>query len=163
MSNLDKQRSAQAQIRIIGSGLSLPKTSVRLNAGTTAYISLRKNRSAPDRTYGLAAFVEVGGSSGTLIFSYAATDWFYISDEAFQALKPDNLRQKNLELDLQLSGTLLGSNEIDVTGSLINAQGASDKIMEIYNVRSHGFQMSTTSVRGKLYQMPKTKVEDFER
>ncbi|NWO07203.1 MAG: hypothetical protein HLX50_16395 [Alteromonadaceae bacterium] len=152
-----ERKVAQAQIKILGAGLSLPGSPVGMNAGTTAYITLRANVGASDFTYGVASFLDANGNSGALVVGYAATEWFYISDEAYNALRLSNLRGKGYKIDIQVKGTLLGSGKSDIDVMLIGEQNNGRKIIEAYDVKSSGAQISGTSVRGQLHAMPGVK------
>ena len=154
-----ENKIAQAQINILGAGLSLPGSPIGLNAGTTAYISVRPNAGAPAFTYGVASFLDANGYSGALFFGAATTDWFYISNQAYDSLRIGNLVGRNYKIDIQVKGTLIFSGSSDIDVMLIDGQNSGRKIIEAYDVKSSGAQISGTSVRGSLHAMPNVEVQ----
>ena len=91
MTDLSKERTAQAKIALGGIGLTSTKLGFGLNLGSMAYLGIRKNRLAKEFTYGVNSALDIDGHSGSIVVGYVATEWFYISDEAFEALRTKNI------------------------------------------------------------------------
>lgn len=71
-------------------------------------------------------------------------------------MRTQNILGNGYSAEIKVEGTTLGSGKSDVEISLINQQGAHKKIADVYGVGVNGFQLATTSVRGKLKRGPKT-------
>lgn len=160
MTDLSKQRTAQAKIAISGLGLTSTKLGFGLNLGTMAYLGIRKNRLAKEFTYGVESALDIDGHSGSLVFGYVASEWFYISDEAFEALRTNNILGNRYSVDIQVEGTTLGAGKADITIDLINQYGAHNTIVDLYGIKVSGLQATGTSVRGRLKKGPATVNRD---
>lgn len=152
MSNLDCM--AQAKITILGAGFTIRNAPVGLNAGTVALLAIRANKSAPHITYAVSSFFDADKNNGSIVIGGVATDWFYITDEAFNSLQLRNLSGEGYKLDIKIKGALLVSGKADVEATLISKIGTPIKVIEAYEVSSSGIQASETMVRGQLEIMP---------
>ena len=93
-------------------------------------------------------------NNGSIVIGGVATDWFYITDEAFNSLQLRNLSGEGYKLDIKIKGALLVSGKADVEATLISKIGTPIKVIEAYEVSSSGIQASETMVRGQLEIMP---------
>ncbi len=145
---------AQAKVTILGAGLTVKNAPIGFNAGTVALLAIRANRSAPHITYGISSFFDADKNNGSLVVGGVATDWFYIPDESFTALQLKNLSGEGYKLDLKIKGVLVASGKADIEATLINRVGTPNKIIDAYEIKCSGVQVSETMVRGELRIMP---------
>lgn len=156
MDSFYETRKSQAKVLLVGAGVSHTQMSFGFNVATVGLLGLRKNRQAKEFTYGLSSALDVDGHSGSLGVGIAYSDWFYISDEAFEALKFDSIVGKGVSADIHIKGTTLLYGKSDIEIGLINRQGNYKKIVDVRDIQVNGLQVAGTSVRGKLVRGPET-------
>ncbi|XOZ32481.1 hypothetical protein ACMDCT_09705 [Halomonadaceae bacterium KBTZ08] len=157
MNDLTKERTAQARVGIFGTGFTTSKLDLGVNVASVGFIEVRKNKLANPIGYSVVSTMDLDGHSGSLVVGFAASVWFYISDETFEILgQRDNVLDNGYSVDIQIGGTVIGSEKSDITINLINDQGVHRKVVDLYDIKVSGIQVAGTSVRGKLKKDPST-------
>lgn len=157
MNDLTKERTAQARVWILGSGFTTAKLDLGVNVASIGFLEVRKNRLAKEIGYQIVSTMDIDGHSGSLVVGVAGSEWFYISDEAFEILgQRDKVLENGYSADIQIGGTVLGSGKSDITITLINDQGVSRKVAELFEIKVSGLQIAGAGIRGKLKKDPST-------
>lgn len=142
-------------IRIIisGLGINIPKTSFGVNAISGCYVSVRNSEAAPEAVYGIKSYLSLGSESSTLIVGQIRSEWMKVVD-------PDIINKFSLQnvmgktLDINVSGTVLMKGTADISIKLIDGTGDAISILDKYDVKVEGGQLSSTSIRGRAVLMP---------
>jgi hypothetical protein len=139
----------EMRIVISGMGIKIPKTDIGMDLVSGCYIQVRTTSQAQPMTYGIATSLEPGGKTGTLMIGHAFTDWFKLDPAKHGWL----FQAKNLVgkiADLKVSGTLFVSGTVDVTFKILDDEGKDVHNITRIDRNSKGFQLSSTSIHGKL-------------
>jgi len=156
MSELFEEKTAQAKIFFVGLGATVAKSSLGINAGTVFLLGLRRNKQAQEFTYAITSVLELEGSSGSLGISFGWTEWFYITDEAFETFRLENVLGQGYQAEIHAQGVTVGEGKTDIEIGLIGNQGTYKKIVDVREVGIGGFQIAGTSVRGNIVAGPET-------
>jgi len=139
----------EARITISGLGAGIPGTSFGVNVISGAYIEVRGGESSSTRVYGIEDTLSIGNDSSTIGFSHVQTKWMYINPKNYRLFSMESLR--NTVGEINVSGTLIGSGDVDVKLEIINLHGESTTLLDLKSIKSNsGFQVSSTKIRGKV-------------
>lgn len=139
----------EARITISGLGAGIPGTSFGVNIISGAYIEVRGNKAGNSRVYGIEDTLSIGNDSSTIGFSFIQTDWMYINPKNYNLFSMDSL--SNTTGEINLSGTLIGSGDVDAKLEIINTKGESTTLLDLKSIKSNnGFQIASTKIRGKV-------------
>ena len=139
----------EATITISGLGAGIPGTSFGVNIISGAYIEIRGSESSPSRVYGIVDTLSVGNDSSTIGLSHIQTDWMYINPKNYPLFSLESLQDTAAEINI--SGTLIGSGDVDVKLEVINTHGEPTTLLDLKSIKSNSsFQIASTKIRGKL-------------
>lgn len=142
----------EMKIVITGAGACIPKSELGINILSYSYISLRNTKTNPPVVLALSDAFSIGSKSGTIVLGFVETNWFSVNPVKHSWLTNYNsLIGKKAEIEV--SGTLLVFGSIDVKFKLYDKDDETKEILAKVDVKSHGGQLSTTTVRGVLIKM----------
>ncbi|PSF08276.1 hypothetical protein C7H09_08930 [Marinobacter fuscus] len=137
----------EAIIKLDGLGVGIPRTGFGINAISASYIQINSAPGKPLRTYGIAEYLSVGGDNSTIVYGSIKTPPIKLSPEEFQSFSLTNMSGKTI--DIEVSGTFLGSGKADVTILLIDGDGRSQEVLNRKGIRMTGGQLAETRARGR--------------
>lgn len=139
----------EARIRVSGLGMGIPSSSFGVNVVSGAYIEVRGGKSSSRYLYALIDTLSIGNDSSTLGASHILTDWMYIDPKNDHLFKFENL--KGLVGEINVSGTVIGSGDVDVKYETIDANGTATTLLDLKSIKTNiGFQVSATKVRAPI-------------
>ncbi|MDP4535805.1 hypothetical protein Q3O60_06375 [Alkalimonas collagenimarina] len=134
-------------VKLDSLGLGIPKTGFGVNLISGSYIQVKYGPNKPFKTYGIANLPSIGGDNATIIYGTLQTKPINLNIEEFQAFSLTNMTGKHI--DIEVSGTVLGSGRADLTISLIDDAGRAQTVVERKNIPVIGGQIASTKVRGR--------------
>ncbi|WP_010324906.1 hypothetical protein [Marinobacterium stanieri] len=96
--------------------------------------------------------MSMGGDSSTFVYGSIKTDNLHINEDELKKLSISNVSGKKMEIDI--SGTFLGSGRADVKLILIDDNGRYEKIIDRKDIKVSGGQVSGTRIRGDIRLIP---------
>lgn len=143
----------EMRITISGAGFALGKTGFGVNALAGAYIETRPSSSFTPCLLALVKGPGIGSESGTVVFGHIQTEWFRVSTELHPWLaKRESLVGKTASIEV--TGATVAGGRVDIEFDLISDEGDATSLLSKAHIRSSGFQISSTKVRGRIVQMP---------
>ena len=134
-------------IKLDGLGVGIPKTGFGINAFSASYIQINSAPGKPLRTYGIAEYLTIGGENSTIVYGSVKTPPIRLTPEEFQLFSLSNMSGK--KIDVEVTGTFLGSGRADITISLIDGEGRSQEVLNRKDINMIGGQLATTRARGR--------------
>jgi len=142
----------EMRIRIAGVGVALPKLSFGLNLLSGVYFELRHSAKSPSHVFGVAATPDISGKNGTLFGSFISTKWTIVQG-ATHAWICDRHKFVGKIADVEIKGTLIVSDKVDLTFKIYDANGESEFTLEQIELEGEGFQITDTKIRGRVLDM----------
>ncbi|PXF32194.1 hypothetical protein WH50_05540 [Pokkaliibacter plantistimulans] len=139
----------EVRITISSLALGIPKTGFGFNIASGAYVEVRAGQAATRHLYGMTDLFSLGTKSGTLGFGHIQTPWLYVDPAKNASLNTASLN--GAELEIAVTGALIGSGKVDVVLSKIDEHGQTTELLNLKSVKVPGAsgQLSSTSIRNK--------------
>lgn len=149
----------EAKLWISGMGLGIPRTAFSANLASGAYLLVRPSPTAPpSKCYGLVENFSLGSEGSTVLYGHAATSWFPVLDTSAKEILNAGAF-KGRELEISVTGTFIGTGRVDIKAFLIDDTGEPTTLLEKYNIHAEGGQLSSTSIRGRVRELPTQHLE----
>jgi hypothetical protein len=138
---------------LMGLAAKIPHTRIGLNAVSGCFIHFRYTPKSDPIEYVIFSGPSVGEETGTLIVGYVKTDWVpLMNDKSHPLPNLNTLAGKKVEVSAE--GMFAVSGHVDINFLVYNDTG--DTISEIHKVdiKAHGAQFSSTTIRGQIRWVP---------
>lgn len=132
--------------------IGIPKSGFGLNAFSGSYVQIKSSPDVIFNTYGIVDYMSMGGDSSTFIYGSIKTENLHINEDELKKLSISNVSGKKMEIDI--SGTFLGSGRADVKLILIDNNGRYETIIDRKDIKVSGGQVSGTRIRGDIRLIP---------
>lgn len=141
----------QMKISILGWGVGIPHTGLGIGLGTVCYIAVRESKTARPMGWYIWDAVDLGTDSGNqLVGGGGGTDWFPVNEVNHPWIdEVDTLEGKIVQIDFVGPLPAL-TGHVDVKISYIDGNNNFRTILHKANIGGDGFQLSATSIRGRL-------------
>lgn len=133
-------------------GLSVPKTGFGLNLFSGSYIEFRNSKKTPKILMGLKDIISLGSKSGTVVLGHIATEWFFV-DPIKNSWVTNSGALIGKKAEIEVIGSIIAKGKVDLKFTVYDKDGNTNELISKVDIKSSGFQVANTKVRGILVKV----------